>query len=305
MSATRSPSADKPYPVARICEVWGVPRATYYDWRARKKAAPSSTPRGKPGPKTGLTDADVLAGVRAVLEQLEKLGLRGEGHRKVWARLRRAGVRTSKRRVLRIMRENGLLAPTRVGRPRGPRVPDGDLHTDIPNTMWGTDATQVILRSGLLVWVFLAVEHGTAELVGVHASRSGTRYEALEPIRKGISELIGPVEAGVAEGLTIRHDHGSQYMSHHFQAELTFLGAKTSPSFVAQPEGNGIAERMVRTLKEQLLWVETFETVDELLAALQRFRATYNASWLVARHGHRSPSEVRARLTSSSRQEAA
>ena len=56
----------------------------------------------------------------------------------------------------------------------------------------------------------------------------------------------------------------SQYLSDHFQGELSFLGIRSSPSFVAAPEGNGCAERFIRTLKEQLLWVETFETVEQL-----------------------------------------
>ena len=38
---------------------------------------------------------------------------------------------------------------------------------------------------------------------------------------------------------TMRHDHGSQYLSDHFQGELSFLGIRSSPSFVAAPEGNG------------------------------------------------------------------
>lgn len=44
-----------------------------------------------------------------------------EDHHKVWARLRMAGIRTSKRCVLRLMRENVLLGPPRVGSSRGPR----------------------------------------------------------------------------------------------------------------------------------------------------------------------------------------
>jgi transposase InsO family protein len=120
--------------------------------------------------------------------------------------------------------------------------------------MWGTDGTQVALRSGLLCWVFLAIDHCTAECIGVHASLSGSRFEALEPLRQGVREFLGPIDRGVASGLAIRHDHGSQYMSRAFQEEIAFLGMRSSPSYVGQPEGNGVAERFVRTLKEQLLW---------------------------------------------------
>jgi hypothetical protein len=45
---------------------------------------------------------------------------------------------------------------------------------------------------------------------------------------------------------------------------------------------------------EQLLWVHTFDTVEELRQALQAFRRLYNDSWLVARHGHKTPSQIRA-----------
>ncbi len=86
-------------------------------------------------------------------------------------------------------------------------------------------------------------------------------------------------------------------ISRVFQNELRFLGITSSPSYVGSPEGNGVAERMVRTLKEQLLWVRTFDTVEELRAALQAFRDTYNDNWLLGRWRHRTPAVVRAELT--------
>jgi putative transposase len=82
-------------------------------------------------------------------------------------------------------------------------------------------------------------------------------------------------------------------MSDHFQKELAFLGIESSPAFVRAPEGNGCAERFIRTLKENLLWVRTFETIEELRQALLAFRETYNNSWLIKRHGFLSPAEYR------------
>jgi len=96
-----------------------------------------------------------------------------------------------------------------------------------------------------------------------------------------------------ARGLSVRHDHGSQYMSDVFQGELHFLGIASSPAFVRAPEGNGCAERFIRTLKENLLWVRTFETVEELRLALIEFRETYNTTWLIERHGFITPAAVR------------
>jgi transposase InsO family protein len=82
-------------------------------------------------------------------------------------------------------------------------------------------------------------------------------------------------------------------MSDHFQAELRFLGITSSPAFVREPERNGCAERFIRTLKEQLLWVERFATVEELRRALLAFRDRYNHEWLIGRHRHHSPAAVR------------
>jgi transposase InsO family protein len=86
---------------------------------------------------------------------------------------------------------------------------------------------------------------------------------------------------------------GSAYMSDDFQAELAFLGMTNSPSFVREPQGNGVAERFIRTLKENLLWTGYFATVAELIEALREFKRTYNEQWLIERHGFRTPSQAR------------
>jgi putative transposase len=82
-------------------------------------------------------------------------------------------------------------------------------------------------------------------------------------------------------------------MSHHFQTEIAFLGIESSPAFVRAPEGNGCAERFIRTLKENLLWVRTFATIEELRQALLAFRQTYNTTWLIERHGFLTPAQFR------------
>jgi transposase InsO family protein len=231
--------------------------------------------------------------VEAIRQLLADSPFHGEGYRKAWARLRHQGLRTSKERVRRLMRENGLQAATRVGRPRGPRNHDGTIIPEVIDSMWGTDMTAAFTVEHGQVAVFVAIDHCSAECVGIHAALHGTRHEALEPIRQGVTERFGGVEKEAASGLGIRHDHGSQYMSRDFQREIAWLGAASSPAFVRAPEGNGCAERFIRTLKENLLWVQTFRTVEELRLALIDFRRTYNECWLIERHGHRSPAQFR------------
>jgi transposase InsO family protein len=255
-----------------------------------RQAAPARAPQRR-GPKPRWGDAELLEQIRTILAASLFLG---EGHRKVWARLRWQGVRTSKARVLRLMREAHLLAPTRVGHPHGPKAHDGTIITERPDQMWGMDATSCLTREGTAT-VFVVVDHCAAECIGLHAARPGTRFEAVEPLRQGVHALFGDYAEGIAQGLQARHDHGSQYMSDHFQDELRFLGIESSPAFVREPEGNGVAERFIRTLKEQLLWVRTFDTVEALRQALLEFKERYNRGWLCERHGHQTPAAVRAR----------
>lgn len=292
MSQTCSPSTQRHYGLARVCRLWEIARSTVYFAQASQTGA--AEPARKRGPKPRWSDAQLLEKIRAVLAASPFLG---EGHRKVWARLRWQEVRTSKTRVLRLMREAKLLAPTRVGHAHGPAAHDGTITADEPDQMWGMDATSCLTRRDGTATVFVVVDHCASECIGIHAAKPGTRFEAVEPLRQGVHAIFGGYEKGIAAGLQARHDHGSQYMSDYFQEELTLLGMTSSPAFVREPEGNGVAERFIRTLKEQLLWVRPFETVEELRLALLDFKARYNQQWLCERHGHQTPTAVRARFT--------
>jgi putative transposase len=285
MSRKVSPVSGRPYGLAVVCRVWGLARSSVYRHREPPRAA---APR-RPGPVGPMPDADLVVAIRAVLAASP---FHGEGHRKVWARLRFAGVRTSRRRVLRLMREHDLLAPSRTGSPRGPRSHDGTIIPQTIDTMWGTDLTTTITGEGQAA-VFVAIDHCSAECVGIHAAQHATRFEALEPLRQGVRRHFGGFAKDIACGLAVRHDHGSQYMAHHFQAELRLLGIESSPAFVRAPEGNGCAERFIRTLKENLLWVRSFASVEELRQALLAFRDAYNTTWLIERHGFRPPTAIR------------
>lgn len=287
MSRRISPSAHRPYGIARVLRVWELPRSTFYAQRERR-IQPATGRRGR---TPTLDDAALLAQIRVVIAESP---FHGEGHRKIWARLRALkDVRTSMRRVLRVMREAELLAPARQPEPGVERPHDGTIVTEQPNVMWGTDATAAVTILEGPATIFAAIDHCTAECVGIHAAAHGDRFEALEPVRQGVRDHFGPLAAAVAQGLALRHDHGSVYLSGDFQSEITFLGMTSSPAFVRQPEGNGCIERFFRTLKEQLLWVRRFSTLEELRQALLAFKETYNREWLIARLGYRSPAQAR------------
>src|SRR3954452_16543248 len=289
MSRQISPSTDQVYGLERVTRLWGVSRATVY----RHRHGSDRTAPKRPGPLGAMLDEDLVGEIRKLLTASP---FHGEGYRKLWARLRFAGIRTSRRRVLRLMRENRLLAHQRAGRPHGSRAHDGTITTERVDVMWGTDLTSVMTGEGQAA-VFITVDHCSTECVGTHASRSADRFQALEPVRQAVRQRHGGFAKGIAAGLRLRHDHGSQYVSHDFQAEIRFLGIESSPAFVGEPEGNGCAERFIRVLKENLLWVRRFDTVEELRLALLAFQQTYNQSWIVERHGYRTPAQVRAEQT--------
>jgi transposase InsO family protein len=294
LKADVAASVEKSVGLARICRVVGKNRSTYTARAARAARRPQGgatapTKVGRPSP---ISDVELLAAIRKVLAAAIFVG---EGHRKIHARLRKEGVKVSKDRVRRVMRTHELLAPVRAPSARGPRVHDGVIVTEKPDVMWGVDHTATSTLDDGLVSVFAVVDHCTAEVLGVHAAKRATRFEAVEPLMQAVRGRFGDYRKGIAEGanLSVRHDHGSQYDSRHYQDELRFLGVASSPAFVRAPEGNGCIERFFRTLKEQFLWVRSFRTVEELRRALVEWVATYNEHWLIARHGYRSPKDFR------------
>jgi transposase InsO family protein len=282
MSGARSLSFGRVYGLSRVTRIWGLSRATVYRSRVE---TPDDTLRRRPGPIGACSDAELADHIRREIEASE---FHGEGYRKIWARLRVSGVRASPRRVRRVMGENGLLAPHRAVSASA-KTHDGTIVTDRVK-----DMTQTVTTDEGKAYVFVAVEHANSEVVGIHAAKSANRFEALEPVRQGVKRCFGAIAPEVAKGLKLRHDHGSNYMSETFQGEIRCLGIEASPSFVREPEGNGVAERFIRTLKENLLWVRSFRTIEELRVALVEFAERYNKTWLVARHGYITPDQVRA-----------
>jgi transposase InsO family protein len=128
-------------------------------------------------------------------------------------------------------------------------------------------------------------------------TKRGDRYAALDPLAQGLTSLFGTIGAAAARGLVVRMDHGTQYLSDHFVHQLRFWGITPSFAFVAEPETNGVAERFIRTRKEQALYGRMFRTAAEVRAAVEDFVRRYNAHWLLGKNGYRSPIQARSAWT--------
>jgi putative transposase len=277
-------------PLSKVCDVLDAPRSTIYARRSAL-AADNVIPLRRPGPVGAIDDEQLVALIRQVLADSP---FTGEGYRKVRARLRREhGIHVSGKRVLRLMRQQRLLAPQRTTGRRRPRPHDGSIVPDGPDVMWGTDATMAYTLEDGWVWLFANIDHYTAE-AWTHVARRGDRFAALQPVYDAVIDRFGRLDADVARGISLRHDWGPQYRSGHFTGSIRWLGIDDSPAFIGKPETNGCAERFIRTLKEQCLWARPYATIDELRQAVAEFTRLYNTEWLIQRHGHRTPREARA-----------
>ena len=153
MSAATSPGTGLDYGLQRVCAAWGFARSSFYAMKSRQQATAERPPAKRRGPKPSISDEALLVAIEA---DLEASPWEGEGHRKVWARLRVCrGIRVSRKRVLRVMRENNLLSPHRCRRRGGN-----------PHFMTGTG---------------IAVEKG--------------RAQARRPLRRPSADLHGACEA--------------------------------------------------------------------------------------------------------------
>jgi transposase InsO family protein len=256
---------------------------------AQRERSVAPAPR-KRGPCPAISDAQLL---QAIERDLARSPWKGEGHRKVFGRLRILdGIRTSRTRVLRLMREHRLLSPHR-GRCASTQAHDGTITTAAPDVMWGTDGVRVLTVEDGWVWIFCAVEHWNAECVGWHVCKIGNRFAALEPISMALEALYGSVDAEIARGLALRMDHGTQYLSDHFVEQIQFWGITPSFAFVEQPQTNGVAERFNRTLKEQAIHGRIFRTLHELRVAVAAFVERYNHEWRLEKLGFQTPCEAR------------
>jgi putative transposase len=228
----------------------------------------------------------------AILERIRLLKAEHPfwGYRRVWAHLRYVDhLDVNKKRVLRLMRQHGLLvtANTRLrakrtsGRPK-PRA-------DRPNQWWGIDMTKVMTASG---WSYLVIvlDWHTKKIVGHHCGQTATAGEWLAALDQGLNRQF---PQGVRDhSLHLMSDNGSQPTSLRFMKACSHLGIHQTFTSYNNPKGNADTERMIRTLKEELVWLREWADPYELSAALSRWIEEYNANYLHSALGYQPPNRA-------------
>lgn len=279
------PDTGKRYPVRMILRVAEYSSAAYYGHLRYRQAQ-------KRGPKTSLSDEDLALEIKATMDAIP---FHGTGYKKIHGRmsrnLKKKGHSVSKNRVLRIMKERNMLNKPSGGTGSS-RVHDGTLITDAPNVMWGTDGKKFFTRRDGWCWLFDVIDHFNSEVIGYNVVKYGDRYEATRAVQNAVVHRFGAIEKGIAQGIVMRNDRGSQYISDFYRNSMTHLGIELSYTWARSPESNGVIERFHRTIEEQVFRMYDFETIEEAEKVIREFIYLYNREWMLERLGYLSPNEA-------------
>ncbi len=189
--------------LVRAARMTGISRRALYDVPRPRRARPRPD------------EAQARASVRRVARRLVTYG-----HRRVWAMLRREGWAINRKRVHRLMKEEGLLRPAHFPRPRLPST--GVLEAGHPNEKWYTDLTYID-----------TTDRGPCPLISIldGCTREVLAWSFLPNC--GASEAVEVVQAAVAkmrprrlraDGVVLRSDAGSQFIAHRFRESMKALG---------------------------------------------------------------------------------
>lgn len=265
-----------------LCKTFGISRAAYYavDKAPKRAAAVTRLPQR---PRWTSSD-EVLAGIRAVVAENPAWGVR-----KVWATLRRKGLAVSRRRVYALMREHDLV----LARNREPgEVTRGHVSVPEPNRRLATDLTRVWTRRDGWVPVTLTVDCGCRSLLGLDVADDETSPSVLASVVEALTAAYG-APADVPDGLELRTDHGPQYTGVDCADLVTEWGLEHTFAPVGRPTGNAVVERLIRTMKEEVVWLRDWYSADELRLALDAWRRKYNTERPHQALGYLTPDEYR------------
>jgi len=212
------------------------------------------------------------------------------GYRRVWAYLRfTEGWGVNRKRILRLMREHHWLVPSnpRLRASRTPPRRKPKPHR--PNQWWGIDMTKVLVEPEGWVYIVLVLDWYTKKIVGWQAGPRSTTQDWLQALEMGLQQQF---PAGVREqGLYLMSDNGCQPTGKVFTKACATLGITQAFTSYNNPKGNADTERLMRTLKEELLWVQEWSSHQELQQALSQWIEYYNERYHHSALDYKTPSQ--------------
>ena len=201
------------------------------------------------------------------------------GYRRTWAYLHFVkGLEINKKRVLRLMRRYDLLVKPNQ-RIKAIRTPQRSKpKPDRPNQWWGIDMTKVKVGSFGWMYIVLVLDWYTKKIVGYYAGVQCTTRHWLEALDMGVNNQF---KTGARDqGLHLMSDNGCQPTAVSFMQSCRALGIDQAFTSYNNPKGNADTERLIRTLKEECLWLREWENLFELADELKNWTEYYNQSYL-------------------------
>ena len=263
------------YTVKDGCHALGMPRSRYYaqPFVRKVKIVPE------------VRDLDFLERIKRI-----KTGHPFWGYRRVRAWLvHRDKIRVNEKRVRRVMKENGLMATQTVHRAK--RTPQRSKpRAERPRQYWGIDMTKFLIP--LLGWVYLVIvlDWYTKKIVGWDLSLRSRSTEWKGALEMGIQREFPDGVRG--RGLKLISDNGSQPTSISFMRDMATLGIEQIFTSYDNPKGNAETERMMRTIKEEILWLNEFSSLEEAKQTISHWiEVDYNKLYVHSKLGYISPEE--------------
>lgn len=268
------------YPVTLMCRVLGVSRSGLYAWQRRRPS------------QRAQADACLREQIRSV-----HAASRGTyGSPRVHQGLRRDGVRVARKRVERLMRQDGLRG--RVRRrfrrttdsnhklPVAPNTLNRQFSVDAPDRVWAGDITYIRTAAG---WGYLAV------ILDLH-SRMVVGWALADHMRTELVEqaLVAALGKRTPSSDLLHHsDRGSQYASGSYRARLQAHGIAVSMSRRGDCYDNPVVESFFGSLKQELVHLASWRDLAAARAALHDYiEVFYNRQRLHSSLGYRTPAEV-------------
>jgi putative transposase len=271
------------YPVRMLCELLEVSRSGYYAWVDR------------PTPRKKILDALLVLEIKAALVR----GRGAYGSPRVHLELRARGIRVGKKRVERLMRENGLEArqkrrfvnttDSHHELPIAPNVLDRNFDVQAANMTWVGDVTYIATAEG---WLYLAVllDLFSRRIVGWATSACNDRELALRTLAQALRARRP------APGLVHHTDRGSPYASDDYRRALDAHAIVASMSRTGDCYDNAVAESFFATLKAEHVDHENFATRDIATASIGDYiEGFYNCARRHSHVGYVSPIEFELR----------
>jgi putative transposase len=246
----------------------------------------------RPYPKVDQRNAPILERIRQI-----KLDHPFWGYRRVWAHLRYVdGLEVNLKRILRLMRQHDLLAISRRTLRAKRTYAKSKPVASAPNQWWGIDMTKVCVNSFGWIYIVLVLDWYTKKVVGYQIGLRCTTQDWLAALDMALNRQFP--DGAREHNLHLMSDNGSQPTSLAFMKACHRTGVHQAFTSYNNPRGNADTERMMRTLKEECLWLREWHSPFELAGALDHWIKYYNRDYLHSTLGYQSPEAFEAQHVS-------